>query len=87
MKPAEVPLPLTSDGVNLATLDAVIAILRTLIGSNPTTGKAVCQLLRERVSAYQRVADEDGNKANINAAATLRLIMGQAGCADIPDQK
>jgi hypothetical protein len=60
MASPEFPPPLTSDGVNLATLDAVIAIVRTLIGSNPAMEKQVCQLLRERVYARQRVADEHG---------------------------
>lgn len=82
-----IPIALTSDGVNLATLDASIVALQALIDSNPIARMSICAELRERFERHQKLVDEHGTAANVNAAATLRLIMIQIGCTDIPDHR
>jgi hypothetical protein len=81
------PPTLLSDGISLATFDAIIGTILVLIKHNPNIKSDLCAMLAERFETHQQVVDEHGTAANVNAAAALRLIMMQVGCSDIPEHQ
>jgi len=87
MTEPELPPFLTSDGVNLALMDAVVIMAMVLSRTSPNTKVAICEGLRARWTAHQTIAAEHATAPNVNAAATLRLIMMQLGCDNIPDHQ
>jgi hypothetical protein len=83
----KLPSAIVSEGLDLALLDATTIIAMTLSASLPGAKDAICGGLRERFQAHQKVADEHGTAANVNAASALRLIMIQVACENVPDHE
>lgn len=81
------PPVLTSDGMIFAAVDGVIALSMILAKQSPELKNAICGALSDRFAAHQKIADEHGTPANVNAAAAIRVIMMQVGCPNIPDHQ